>query len=112
MTLMCTSKNLSHAEGIRLGEEDNTRYQSIVGALQYLTLTQPDLFFLVKKVCQVLHATTMVHWMAMKRTLRYMHGRLELGITFTPDKSTLVKVFLDVDWTGCMDDRRSMGDED
>jgi hypothetical protein len=50
--------------------------------------------------------------MAMKRTLRYMHGRLELGITFTPDKSTLVKVFLDADWTGCMDDRRSIGDED
>ena len=33
------TKKLSVTSGTRLGVEDSTRYRSIVGALQYLTLT-------------------------------------------------------------------------
>jgi hypothetical protein len=32
-----------------------------------------------------------------------------MGITFTPNKSSLVSAFSDVDWAGCVDDRRSIG---
>jgi hypothetical protein len=78
---------------------------SVVGALQYLTLTRPDLSFVVNKVCQFLHAPTTVHWMATRRILRYLRGSLKLSLTFRPDKSTLVSAFFDVDWTGCVDDR-------
>lgn len=31
--------------------EDATKYRSIVGALQYCTLTRPDLSLVVNKVC-------------------------------------------------------------
>jgi hypothetical protein len=34
-----------------LGPEDATKYRSIVGGLQYLTLTHPDLGFSVNNVC-------------------------------------------------------------
>jgi hypothetical protein len=34
-----------------LAADDITKYRSIVGALQYLTLTQPDLSFAINKVC-------------------------------------------------------------
>jgi hypothetical protein len=46
-----TSEKLSIEGGTPLGPEDNTRYRSIVGALQYLTLTCPDISFAMNKVC-------------------------------------------------------------
>jgi hypothetical protein len=45
----------------------------------------------------------------VKRILRYVHGTLKLGLSFTPDKSTLVNTFSDGDWAGCVDDTRSAG---
>jgi histone deacetylase 1/2 len=60
-TPLSASEKLSITEGELLGPEDGTRYRSIVGALQYLTLTRPDIAFSVNKVCQFLHAPTTVH---------------------------------------------------
>lgn len=50
-TPLSSSEKLSIHEGEKLGPEDSTRYRSIVGALQYLTLTRPDISFSVNKVC-------------------------------------------------------------
>ena len=43
-------KNLSKFDGDPL--PDVTQYRSVVGALQYLTMTRPDIAFAVNKVCQ------------------------------------------------------------
>jgi hypothetical protein len=56
ITPLPTSEKLSLSEGTRLGEEDSIGYMSIVGALQYLTLTRPNIAFSVNRVCQFLHA--------------------------------------------------------
>jgi hypothetical protein len=96
-TPLSTSEKMSIEVGTRLGEKDSTRYRSVVGALQYLTLTRPGLSFLVNKVCQFLHAPTTAHWMAVKRILWYIRGTLKLGITIHPDKSTLLSAFSDAD---------------
>jgi histone deacetylase 1/2 len=72
MTPLAASEKLSLYDGERLGPQDSTRYRSIVGALQYLTLTRPDIPFAVNKVCQFLHAPTTVHWGTVKRILRYI----------------------------------------
>ena len=108
-TPLCTTEKLSITSGTRLGVEDSTRYRSIVGALQYLTLTRPDLSFAVNKVCQFLHSPTIVHWEAVKRILRYVQGTISLGIKITKSNSMLVSAFSDADWAGCPDDRRSTG---
>jgi histone deacetylase 1/2 len=46
---LSTSEKLSIHEGTPLGEKDATQHRSVVGALQYLTLTRPDIAFSVNK---------------------------------------------------------------
>jgi hypothetical protein len=60
-TPLSTSEKLSLTDGDPLGAKDSTKYHSMVGALQYLTLTWPDICFAVNKVGQFLHAPTTVH---------------------------------------------------
>lgn len=36
-------------------------YRSTVGALQYATITHPEIAYSVNKVCQFMHAPTMFH---------------------------------------------------
>ena len=50
-TPLSTTEKLSVTNGTHFGVEDSTRYRSIVGALQYLTLTRPHLSFSMNKVC-------------------------------------------------------------
>jgi histone deacetylase 1/2 len=108
-TPMSTSEKLSVYEGDLLGPNDATHYRSIVGALQYLTLTRPDISFSVNKVCQFLHAPTTVHWATVKRILRYIKHTTKLGLKIGKTTSLLVSGFSDADWAGSLDDRRSTG---
>jgi histone deacetylase 1/2 len=61
VTPLSPFEKLSLYDGEKLGPQDSTRYRSIVGALQYLTLTRPDISFDVNKVCQFLHSLTTTH---------------------------------------------------
>jgi histone deacetylase 1/2 len=108
-TPLSSTEKLSVTEGRSLSMDDSTRYRSLVGALQYLTLTRPDIAFAVNKVCQFLHDPTTSHWSDVKRILRYVKGIVNLGLKISPSKSMLVSAFSDADWAGCVDDRRSTG---
>jgi histone deacetylase 1/2 len=108
-TPLCSTEKLSAYEGRTLGPDDATRYRSLVGALQYLTLTRPDVCFAVNKVCQFLHSPTSTHWSAVKRILRYVQGTLNVGLRIGHSKNMSVSAFSDADWAGCVDDRRSTG---
>jgi histone deacetylase 1/2 len=108
-TPLSPSEKLSITDGTILGAKDSTKYRSLVGALQYLTLTRPDISYGVNKVCQYLHAPTTTHWSAVKRILRYVKGTLDMGLKIRKANSMLVSAFSDADWAGCVDDRRSTG---
>jgi histone deacetylase 1/2 len=106
-TPLSSSEKSSATEGDALDPEDSTKYRSMVGALQYLTLTRPDISYAVNKVCQYLHVPTTVHWAAAKRILRYIKGTIGTGLTFLRSSSTPVSAFPDADWAGCVNDLRS-----
>lgn len=108
-TPMCTHEKLTQESGQALNEDDAFKYRSTVGALQYLTLTRPDLSFAVNKVCQYLSRPTDVHWEAVKRILRFVRGTVSTGLSIRRSPSVLMSVFTDADWAGCSDDRRSTG---
>ena len=86
---------------------DAAFYRSIVGALQYLTLTRPDLQYAVQQVCLHMHAPRDSHWTLVKRILRYIRGTQSLGLTLTASASTDLVAYSDADWAGCPDTRRS-----
>jgi hypothetical protein len=108
-TPLATGGKLAALRGNPLGLNDTLQYKSLVGALQYLTFTQPDIAFAVNKVYQFLHAPIDEHWSAVKRILCYLKGCMMLGLKIAKNNSILVSAFSDVDWTGCLDDRRSKG---
>ncbi|KAJ0980580.1 hypothetical protein J5N97_008835 [Dioscorea zingiberensis] len=108
-TPMSVIEKLSKTLGDSLSVAEGSKYRSIVGALQYLTLTRPDIAFSVNKVCQFLHSPTSSHWTAVKRILRYLKHTSTVGLSIRRSGSTLVSAFSDVDWAGCADDRRSTG---
>ena len=67
---------------------DPIEYRSMVGALQYLTFTRPDLAFSVHQLCQFISKPTSTHLEAAKQGLRYIHGTLHQCISFTPNPLT------------------------
>ncbi|CAL9007551.1 unnamed protein product [Prunus brigantina] len=85
---------------------DPTLYRSLVGALQYLTFTRPDLSYSVNTVCQYMTTPTEAHFDLVKRILRYIQGTIQYGIHFTTGPWHL-QAYSDADWAGDLNTRRS-----
>ncbi|KAL0560587.1 hypothetical protein IC582_000996 [Cucumis melo] len=88
---------------------DPSLYRRLVGSLQYLTFTRPDIAFSVNRVSQFMHKPTVIHFSAVKRILRYLHGTPTLGIKFRKGSFSL-QTFCDSDWAGDTSDQRSTSD--
>jgi hypothetical protein len=84
---------------------DPIEYRSIVGGLQYCTLTRPDISFLINQLCQFIHSPTDKHWTAGKRVLRYLKVTIDHGLHYS--KSSLqLNAYYDLDRTGSPNDQR------
>ncbi|KAM1762795.1 hypothetical protein ACFX12_005393 [Malus domestica] len=81
-------------------------YRSVVGALQYLTFTRPDIAFSVHQVSQFMQNPMASHFTAVKRILRYLKGTVDVGLTYSRGDLDL-HAFSDADWAGDPNDRRS-----
>ncbi|XP_043694594.1 uncharacterized mitochondrial protein AtMg00810-like [Telopea speciosissima] len=86
---------------------DVTPYRSLVGALQYLTMTLPDLSYTVNSVCQLMHAPTVAHFGLVRQILCYVRGTLDHGLRIVHDSTLDLFAFSDSDWAGCPVTRRS-----
>ncbi|KAJ9546285.1 hypothetical protein OSB04_018828 [Centaurea solstitialis] len=79
---------------------DLTPYRKLVGSLQYLAFTRPDVSFAVNKLSQFMHAPSQTHWQALKRVLRYLKGTIHHGLFLKRATTLDLKAFSDSDWGG------------
>ncbi|KAK1677279.1 hypothetical protein QYE76_038127 [Lolium multiflorum] len=100
-----TQAKLSASDGDLL--PDGTEYRSLAGALQYLTLTRPDISYAVQQICLHMHAPRTSHLALVKRVLRYVRGTMDFGLHLLASSSTSLTAYSDADWAGCPDSRRS-----
>lgn len=75
-------------------------YRAAVGGLQYLTITRPDVTFVVNRLSQYMHKPRSHHWVALKRLLRYLCRTLDRSINIFYDSPAHLHAFSDADWAG------------
>ena len=109
-TPMVSRLSSSH-KGEELSSEDKSQYRIIVGSLLYLACwTRPDIAFAVSELSRFVSDPGSVHMQAAKRVLRHLKGTKDLGLKFTrPSDGSLNRLwgYVDSDWAGCVDTRKS-----
>eukprot|EP00253_Pinus_taeda_P014815 PITA_14815 len=63
--------------------EDATKYKQLVGSVNYLTTTRPDISFIVGILSRFMQKPCEGQWSAAKRVLRYLKGTQDFGIKYT-----------------------------
>lgn len=104
-TPMVSSLQLSKEKGEP--NENEKQYISILGALQYVTITRPDITYRVNKVSHYMNKSLSDHQIAIKRILRYLKGTNNLGLNMRASKVLNLTCYADSNWTNDIDKRRS-----
>ena len=87
---------------------DPLLYRQLVGSLNYLTITRPDISFAVQQVSQFMHSPRHLHLAAVRRIIRYLKGTSQRGLFFPTGTPLKLIAYSDADWAGCPDTRRSV----
>ena len=106
-------KHLSASNsGEILSKDEHELYRIKVGSLLYLACwTRPDISFSVSELSRFVSAPCQTHSVAVNHLLRYLKGTCNLGLTFSKSSSqgaiNQLWGFVDSDWAGCQDTRKS-----
>jgi len=83
-------------------------YRQLVGSLNYLTITRPDISFAVQQVSQFMQSPRHLHLAAVRRIIRYLLGSSNRGLFYLAGSPISLVAYSDADWAGCPDTRRSV----
>ena len=73
----------------------------------YQVNTRPDISFAFNSLSQLMVDPRRVHWTVAKHILRYIRGTVEYGLVYERKGSVQLAGFIDADWAGCVEDRKS-----
>ena len=79
----------------------------IVGSLQYLTLTRPDITHIVNLASQFMQRPNVEHFQGVKMILKYIKGTLDFGLGIFSQSPCRLYDYSNADWGGCRKTRRS-----
>ncbi|XP_020685792.1 uncharacterized protein LOC110102004 [Dendrobium catenatum] len=82
-------------------------YCQLIGSLQYLTLTRPDIQYAVHQLSQAMHKPLNSNFHALTHLLRYIQGTTDHGLPLYRDELTL-QGYSDADWANNIQDRKSI----
>jgi hypothetical protein len=86
---------------------DQREYRSMISSLMYLTVTQPDIQFVVCLCARFQASPRSSHRTTVQRIFRYLKYTLEFGIWSSVSSSFDLVGFSDADFAGCGIDRKS-----
>jgi hypothetical protein len=104
-TPMVTGYKLSKFDDSK--EVEQTMYRSMIGNLLYATATRPDIMHAICQVGRFQASPKVSHLLAVKRIFRYLKGTSDFGLWYPIGNQLDLHAFTDVDWVGCVDDRKS-----
>ena len=73
--------------------EDRERYRRLVGKLNYLTVTRPDIAYSGSVVSQYMSSPTVDHWAAIEQILCYLKGVSGRGILYNNHGHNIIECF-------------------
>lgn len=97
--------SLSKHEGDYI--DNPSAYRRLVRRLIYLTITHPNLVYVVHILSQFVDIPRTPHLEAAHRVLRYVNNALGQGIFLSMNSPIQLNAFCDTDWAQCRDTRHS-----
>jgi hypothetical protein len=83
-------------------------YRSILGSVMWGQLaTRPDLSFAVSLLARFQANPGLNHWNALLHVIGYIKNTLDYGLTYSRDFDLTPTAYVDADYGGCRDSRRS-----
>jgi len=113
-THMAQHFKLSHQNSPKSKEVNymkNVPYSNAIWSLMYVMIcTRSDLAYSVIIVSRYMGKPGKLHWEALKWILRYLKGTIEIGLLYEKHEENVGNVtgFVDSDYAGCIDTRRSL----
>nr|GEY60596.1 retrovirus-related Pol polyprotein from transposon TNT 1-94 [Tanacetum cinerariifolium] len=86
---------------------DQMKYQSMVRALMYLTISTPDIVHATCYYARYQAKRTEKHLTAVKRIFRYLKDTINMGLWYPKDIGFKLIAFSDSNHAGCLDSRKS-----
>nr|GFB37027.1 uncharacterized mitochondrial protein AtMg00810-like [Tanacetum cinerariifolium] len=86
---------------------DQTKYQSMVEALMYLTTSRPDIMHATCYCACYQAKPTEKHLTAVKWIFQYLKDTIHIGLWYLKNIGFKLTAFLDSDHAGCLDSRKS-----
>jgi hypothetical protein len=85
-----------------------TVFRQLVGSLNYLTITWPNISFVVQQVSQSMQTPCHLHLVVVHRIIRYLQGSLGHELFFPISSHLCLVAYSDADWAGYPNTQRSV----